>query len=252
MKKILDYPLSIIFMLTFGLILLFFHPLQMLSSRIGYQANARINHAMMWTLMKALHLTGASYKVLNKEILKDLPQDKPLILVSNHQSMFDIPAIGGVFKAWHAKFISKKELARGTPSISWHLRHGKHAIIDRNNREQSLAAIERLAQESNQYNFAACIYPEGTRSRDGRLKPFKEAGFTQLYKSCPDAVIVPLAMDNFWRITQYKLFPIPSFIPLRLHILPPVSRATFNSPLAALKECELRIREALQQNTINV
>ena len=68
----------------------------------------------------------------------------PLIIVSNHQSMNDIPPIIWYMRKYHPKFVSKIELGKGIPSVSYNLRHGGSALIDRKDSKQALVAIARF------------------------------------------------------------------------------------------------------------
>jgi 1-acyl-sn-glycerol-3-phosphate acyltransferase len=65
------------------------------------------------------------------EITTALPEDRPLIFVANHQSTYDIPPLIWHLRKYHPKFISKIELGKGIPSVSFNLRHGGSILIDR-------------------------------------------------------------------------------------------------------------------------
>ena len=73
-----------------------------------------------------------------------MPESGPLIIVTNHQSMYDIPPLIWYLRKYHPKFVSKKELGKGIPSVSFNLRHGGSALIDRKDRRQARAELERL------------------------------------------------------------------------------------------------------------
>jgi 1-acyl-sn-glycerol-3-phosphate acyltransferase len=247
MKKTpLNLIAGLIYAPFLGLILLLFHPVNVLATYMGYRMQMRAIHAMMWSLMNSLLILGIRFKVNGKALLEQLPDDRPLILVSNHQSIFDIPAIGWVFrKKHHAKFISKKSLMYNIPSVSWHLRHGKHVCIDRKDKESSLEAIKSFAEVISREKLAACIFAEGTRARDGKLKPFKTAGFEQLVASIPKAIVVPIALENFWKLTYHKLLYMPIGITVRLHLLGAYEISAFDSPRALLRRCEEDIQQCL-------
>ncbi|WP_038029512.1 lysophospholipid acyltransferase family protein [Thermonema rossianum] len=249
MKKTpLNLIAGLIYAPLMGLILVLFHPINMLTTYMGYRMQMRAIHAMMWSLMNSLLILGIRFKVEGKELLDRLPDDRPLILVSNHQSVFDIPAIGWVFrKKHHPKFISKKSLMYNIPSVSWHLRHGKHVCIDRKDKEGALKAIKAFAEVIRREKLAACIFAEGTRARDGKLKPFKTAGFEQLVTCMPEAVVVPIALENFWKLTYHKLLYMPIGITVRLHLLGKYEIGDFESPQALLRRCEEDIRRCLGQ-----
>jgi len=135
MQKIISYPLSVLFVICLLLVLLFFHGLQWLAFNLfGYKAHKKVVDAMVWWIMLCTGILGTTYRVSKEE---ELPTDKPIVFVSNHQSMFDIPMIIWFFKQNHPKFVSKKELGQGIPSVSYNLKHGGSVLIDRKDAKQS-------------------------------------------------------------------------------------------------------------------
>src|SRR3546814_14757295 len=84
---------------------------------------------------------------------------------SDLQSMYDIPPLIFFLRKHHGKFISKIELAKGIPSISFNLRHGGAANIDRKDPKQSIAEILKLANNMKTKNWSAFIFPEGKIGR---------------------------------------------------------------------------------------
>ena len=108
----------------------------------------------------------------------------------------------------HPKFISKKELGKGIPSVSYNLRHGGSVLIDRNKPLQSIKAIEEFAQRIEKNNWAAVIFPEGTRSKTGKPRPFKTKGLITLFNNMPNAVVVPISINNSWKTLRYGKFPM--------------------------------------------
>lgn len=217
MAKVLAYPLTVIYFVVFGITLLVFHPIQWLCLNVfGYQAHARSVSLLNACLMGCTFFLGTRYRFSNTF---DLPQDRPLILVANHQSMNDIPPLIWYFRKHHPKFVSKKELGKGIPSVSYNLRHGGSVLIDRKDKEQALDAIATLGRYIEQHNRSAVIFPEGTRSRDGVPKRFHTGGLKVLMKQAPSAMIVPVSINNSWKLLRYGKFPygIGTFIKIRVH-----------------------------------
>ena len=66
------------------------------------------------------------------------------------------------------------------------------------------------------------IFPEGTRAKDGLLKDFQVGGVATILKKCPEALIVPLAIDNSWRMVQYGFFPLSGMENITLKVLAPI------------------------------
>lgn len=226
MKKILSYPLSIVYYFFFGLTLVIFHPIQWLCYNLfGYKAHKISVDLLQFCLMRCLNLLGVSI-VFNNPY--NLPKDRPLIVVSNHQSMYDIPPLIWYLRAHHPKFISKKELGRGIPSVSYNLRHGGSVLIDRRDSVKSITAIEEFAQRVKANNWTAVIFPEGTRSKDGKPKPFKTKGLMTLIKHIPNALIVPLSIKNSWKTVRYGMFPMGIGIRVKITVHKPFE--TSDSP----------------------
>ena len=178
MQKLVSYPLSLIFLIFFGLTLLVFHPVQWLCLNLfGYDAHKKSVSLLNLCLMGCTHLLGTRYSFRMPE---KMPEKGPLIIVANHQSMYDIPPIIWRLRTYHPKFVSKKELGKGIPSVSFNLRHGGSVLIDRKDRRQAMKAIAGLGSYIERTGRSAVIFPEGTRSRDGNPKPFRMVGLKAL------------------------------------------------------------------------
>lgn len=217
MTKLFAYPLTIIYLIVFGLTLLIFHPIQWICFNVfGYQAHKKSVDVLNWFLVRCLHLLGVRYRFENQY---QIEPNQPVIIVSNHQSMNDIPPIIWFLRKYHPKFISKKELGKGIPSVSYNLRHGGSVLIDRKQALQSVQAIEEFAGQVKNNNWGAVIFPEGSRSRDGYPKPFKTKGLLSLFKQIPNATVIPLTINNSWKTLKYGKFPmgIGAHIQFKVH-----------------------------------
>jgi len=206
MEKILSYPLSILFYLAFLLMLLLFHPIQWICLNVfGYQAHKKSVDLLNGCLVRTTHILGTTYDIQNRD---RLPVGVPLIIVANHQSMYDIPPIIWFMRKVHPKFISKKELGKGIPSVSYNLRHGGSVLIDRKDPKQALPAIKHMGEYIEKYKRSAVIFPEGTRSKTGVPKRFSENGLKILCKYAPSAYIVPISINNSWKLVRFGQFPL--------------------------------------------
>ena len=171
----------------------------------GYDAHRRSVSVLNWFLMRCLNILGTRFTFRNSFTI---PANRPLIIVTNHQSMYDIPPIIWYMRKHHPKFVSKKELGKGLPSVSFNLRHGGSALIDRKDGVQALAEIGKLGKYIETHSRSAVIFPEGTRSRDGHPKKFKPTGLKSLLKNAPSALIVPISINNSWKLLRYGKFPM--------------------------------------------
>lgn len=228
MHKVLAYPFTVFFYLMFGFWLCLFHPIQWVCLKIGYQAHKKSVDYLNWFIIRTLHVLGTSYIVKG---LKNIPTNVPVIFVANHQSMYDIPPMIWFFRKAHAKFISKKELGQGIPSVSFNLRHGGSVLIDRKDAKQSIDAIKQMAVYIETHCRSVVIFPEGTRSRDGSTKPFKTSGLKTLFKHAPNAHIVPVSIQNSWKLIRFGSFPMGLGIRVKFYLHPsfPVASADADS-----------------------
>lgn len=220
MKKVLSYILTPVYELLFALQLVIFHPIQVITNKIwGYPVRKKVVDVLNYGLLYSLWIMGTriTFKGLEK-----IPHGRPIIIVANHQSTLDIPAVIIAFMKNHPKFISKIELGKGIPSISYNLRHGGSVLIDRKNRSQSVKDILMLGKHIEQNNYAACIFPEGTRSKTGKLGTFQAAGVASLYKTAPSALIVPFVIDGNDKIMKHGYFPLTFGCHLKLTVLDPI------------------------------
>ena len=206
MQKIISYPLSLIAMLTFLLALLFFHPIQWICFNvIGYQAHKKSVDYLNLVLLRISHLLGTTYKVENREVI---PEGVPIIFVANHQSLYDIIAMIWFLRKFHPKFVSKKELGKNIPSVSYNLRHGGSVLIDRKDPKQAVPTIKILSEYIELHKRSAVIFPEGTRSKTGVPKEFSQTGLKILCKYAPSAYVVPVSINNSWKLFKYGFFPL--------------------------------------------
>ncbi len=220
MRKLFGYLLSPIHYIIFGLILVVFHPIQWLCLRLGgYRAHKRSVEYLNGCLVASYYLLGNTVKFINRQ---QLPTGRSIIFIANHQSMYDIPPLIYFLRKYEGKFISKIELAKGIPSISFNLRHGGAANIDRKDPKQSIAEILKLAKKMKEYNWSVFIFPEGTRSRTGIVKTFAVGGIATILKKVPHALVVPVAIRNSWKMVRYGQFPLNTFIPMSWEVLPPI------------------------------
>lgn len=175
-------------------------------------------------LSATLWILGHSIKFVNKV---KLPKDRPLIIVSNHNSLHDIPMIYYNMRKFNPVFVSKLSLSKGIPSVSFNLRKSGAALINRTDRIQSLKEILRLGELISKRNFAAVIFPEGTRKGTG-LKDFKPGGVAALIKKAPNALIVPIAIDGTMNINMHNEYPLNSFQKLRWTVLTPLEPSDYS------------------------
>jgi 1-acyl-sn-glycerol-3-phosphate acyltransferase len=232
------------FLAAFALVLLVFDLLQRPARALGRRPHEVVVNGLQKSLTASLRLCGTRLAV---ERAGGLAAGRPAIFVSNHQSMFDIPILGALLWLHYLKFVSKRELARRwIPSISYNLRRGGNALIDRGDRAEAVAAIGRLGQEEVVgRGVSAVIFPEGTRARDGVLRPFRPQGTFALMAAAPDAPVVPVVIDGAWRLLRHHLRPVPFGTRVRVFIGAPIERSPDEDAGAVVRKVQARIEDVL-------
>jgi len=244
MSRFFGFILSPLHHLAFFLILIVFHPIQWLSLKMGgYSAHKRIVDIMNFFLTSAYYVLGGTIKFVNHQ---HLPTDRPIIFTANHQSMYDIPPMIWFLRKYHAKFISKIELTKNIPSISFNLKYGGGANIDRKDRKQSLSEIMKLGERMKNNNWSAVIFPEGTRSKDGKMKDFQLGGIATILKKAPNALIVPVAIENSWKVVKNGTLWLHAFVPIKFTVLTPIEPSGKDVE-EVVKEAETVVRAIVER-----
>jgi 1-acyl-sn-glycerol-3-phosphate acyltransferase len=221
MRRVLDWTMTLLFLPAFVAVLLVFEVVQRVAKAFGKRPH---DYAVAWlctSLVAAFRITGLRLTV---ERSASVERTGPYLIISNHQSMFDIALLGYVFFGNFPKFVSKRELARRIPSVSYNLRCGGNALIDRGDAGQALAAIEALGARVERNGVSAVIFPEGTRARGGELGAFKPRGSVALLASAPHTPIVPVAIEESWRLMRSNFLPVPFGVHVRIRVGAPIAR----------------------------
>jgi 1-acyl-sn-glycerol-3-phosphate acyltransferase len=244
MRKLLGYILTPLVVIAFFLALLIFQPIQWLCYKLGgYAAHKKSVDILNLCLLSTAYLACNRVVFINKQ---NLPVGRPMIFLANHQSMFDIPPLIYYLRKYHAKFISKIELTKGIPSISFNLKYGGGANIDRSDSRQSVGELIKLGNRMKENKWSAVIFPEGTRSRDGQVKTFHVGGIATILKKCPEALLVPIAINDSWKMIRYGYYPLNTFQRMTWEVLEPIEPN--GRPMEDLvKEAEDRIKAYLHQ-----
>jgi 1-acyl-sn-glycerol-3-phosphate acyltransferase len=123
------------------------------------------------------------------------------MIVSNHQSLVDIPALALAFPRSTVRYVSKKELGRGVPMVSRMLRVGQSALISRtSDYRRGHAELRRFAALTRQ-GYCPVVFPEGTRSRTGRVRDF-QAGAVRIILEEEPMPVLSVAVDGGYSISK--------------------------------------------------
>lgn len=237
---ILGWLVTPFYVVTFVSILCFFQVIHYLAGFFGQKCHERTLSWMNLAIISAIRfIGGASVKLVGA---KNVPNGRPVILVSNHQSMYDIPMIMWALRRREVGFVAKRELGKFVPGISISLRKLYSVLIDRKEPAQSISAIRAWGEVCEKLNRVAAVFPEGTRARDGIMKKFKGGGFSALVRSMPTAVIQPVAITGNWEFLRYGFKPVPFGVKISVEFLQPFEQQG-REPSDLLSEAEQRIRE---------
>ena len=156
------------------------------------------------------------------EGLSNIDPQSPYIYMPNHQSNFDIPVLLGHL-AVQFRWLAKMELFK-IPIFGHAMRKAGYISIDRNNRQSAIKSLE-VAAEKIRNGVSVLIFPEGTRSRDGKIQPFKKGGFVMAIDS--GVPIVPVIISGTHAImTKGKFRVNPGQI--RMSIQQPINTITYS------------------------
>lgn len=245
MRSLRDWIFTIPFLTAFGLLLLLFDVAQRAARLFGRRPHEYVVGALQWALVRSFRICGTRITIVRSPQV--LPHT-PYLIIANHQSMFDVPIFGALFFTNFPKYVSKQSLAKWIPSISYNLRRGGNALIDRGDPEQAVGAIEALAAQVRERGVSAVIFPEGTRARRGELGKFRRRGTLALLDAAPDTAVVPVCIDQSWRLLQHNLTPVPFGTRVRVWIGDPIARRPDEDREALLIAVEEQIRAALEEH----
>lgn len=157
--------------------------------------------------------TGSTVEVTGAE---NIPHDRAVVFVSNHQSYYDIPLLMGFITPFKA-FIAKKDIGK-VPILRTWMKYMNCVFITRNNPRKSLMAINQGA-EFVKKGYSMVIFPEGTRTTDGTVQDFKPGSLKLAIRA--GAPIVPVTIDgaiNMMKKGSIRIRPAH----IRIIISPPI------------------------------
>jgi 1-acyl-sn-glycerol-3-phosphate acyltransferase len=122
--------------------------------------------------------------------VEHLATEEPQIVVSNHQSWFDVFALAAHLPVRY-RFVAKQELG-SVPVFGKAWKSCGHVSVDRGNREAAIEALDQAWREVHEEKLTMVLFPEGTRSPDGKLKSFKKGAFVLAVQG--QVPLVPVAV----------------------------------------------------------
>ena len=194
--------------------------------------------ASTWSRM-IVHTVGASVRVCGAENIR---AGESYVFLSTHQSYMDIPVMLGYMPA-QLRIAAKREVFQ-IPFLGWHMRRGGHISINRGSTTEAVASLRRAAREMRP-GLSVFLFPEGTRTRDGSLQPFKKGGFRVALQT--GLSVVPVTI-----VGTRQVLPRDSFVfrpgPVLMHLDAPIPTAGLDDrDLPALMQ---KVRDAMTKHLL--
>lgn len=147
------------------------------------------------------------------------------LVVCNHQSLLDIALVFCVFAERSVRFVAKGSLGRGIPFVSILLRYGGHCLVAKTGTRATMKSLERFAARCRERGFCPVIFPEGTRSKTGKLGEFNSAGFRKLAEGSGLPIVAVALEGGFDVSTVRKLLDTGRKAGYRVTVMPPAPAA---------------------------
>ena len=169
--------------------------------------------SLVWAAGIKLEVTG----------LENVEPDESYILIANHQSHMDIPVL-----TWGLpipqRIIAKKELFK-IPFLGWGMKAVGMLSIDRSNRKQSFETLKEAEEIIKTYRLSILAFPEGTRSDDGKIHPFKKGPFVLAINT--GLPLLPVSVSGTRKIIPKGKISLRAGR-VKVHIHPPVATKNLN------------------------
>lgn len=184
-----------------------------------------------------LRVCGVSVRVHGRD---QLDPARAYLFMANHQSNFDIPILMAAFDRLQVRWVSKRAV-RKVPIIGLCMQRTQQVLVDRESPTQAVAVI-RQVKTLLDAGISVIFFPEGTRTRDGRLQEFKPGGFAVAVEA--GVPVAPITVKG-----SRALWP-----PGGLDIRPGVVEVIFHAPVplntqlnkkSSREELRARVREAI-------
>jgi 1-acyl-sn-glycerol-3-phosphate acyltransferase len=203
-----------------------------------FEPNGRFAHwcARAWSRL-ILVTTGVRVRSSG---LDRLEPARTYVFISNHQSIYDIPIIFASLP-YQVRIIAKESLGR-FPFLGWHLRRTGHLLVDR--RDPDRQAILMSWKSMVRRGLSLIVFPEGTRSVDGRVGRFRAGSFLLALEA--GLSIVPISISGSRHVMRKgRLMTCPGEVALTVH--PPLCLPALESPtIKDAREWAARVRAIVQ------
>ncbi len=159
-----------------------------------------------------------------------IPWRGAAVLISNHQSLGDILVLFGLYRPF--KWVSKKSIFK-VPFVGWNMRLNKYIPLVRGDR----GSIRKMMNECRSWldrGVPVLMFPEGTRSPDGNVLPFKDGAFRLAVEA--DCPVIPIALNGTAATLPKNGYMIRKKANCRVRVLPPIHPAEFGHDVAVFRD----------------
>lgn len=160
--------------------------------------------------------------------LEHLPAGQPVVFVCNHQSTLDIPALFVALPA-DFRFVSKKSL-KYVPFLGWYMQMAKFVFVDRANRKAAVKSLEEAGAQIRG-GISVALFPEGTRSEERTILPFKKGPFALAVKA--GVPVIPVTIEGTGKIMPKNSWDITPG-PVKVMVGAPIDPRPFGEDREAL------------------
>jgi len=227
-RLLIAYILSVLLTTIWGLMGLI---LATFSNRLAITLVVRNwGKSMLWAWGVKLEIEG----------FEKLPQDRSTIIMYNHQSSFDILAFSAVIP-FEWKAVMKKEVIK-MPIVGWISKIGGHYFVSRDGSSEDTREVKKIVSDIKT-GPSVLLAPEGTRSHDGRLLPFKKGGF--LIAMLAGVPVVPMLIWGGKNIKNKKEFKLSSNKTINIKFFDPIDVSLLPRGKKGREELEKSVRDSL-------
>ncbi len=135
-----------------------------------------------------------------------IPSKPGTLIVMNHQSVLDIPMMVASVNGGYPRIVTRARYMRSIPLISHMVRLYQYPVVDPTaNPKELVRALRLLARQAKESEVPIGLFPEGRRSRDGEIGPFRPRGLSRILAQRPWSVHV-LVTDGYWEVARFTDF----------------------------------------------
>ncbi|WP_373046813.1 lysophospholipid acyltransferase family protein [Vulgatibacter sp.] len=222
---------SLLFWIFFAIssALLFCVALVIFLVTLPFDPKGRVQHLFSCAWAQLYFWVNPTWR-LHVQGREKLPWRSAAVIVANHQSLGDILVLFGLYRPF--KWVSKASVFRA-PFLGWNMRLNRYVPLQRGDKG-SIAKMMAACETWLERGVPVLLFPEGTRSPDGNLLPFKDGAFRlAAAKGCP---VIPIAITGTADTLPKHGLVIRRSAACRVHVLDAVDPAPFGGDVAALRE----------------